>query len=224
MSSGYSKIITFNVTCGVPTAVELPAPPRGMLERVILTQVGGDHGEAATCNIYDRKGACKVANDLNVAKSGSFNSYDSAEGAMRIYLDEPSNLIVGDKIQLKGFSDLAYDNVPATVVDIVNAAPSYSVVLDLTYSDTLSLEFGRWQSIPFNPTTQPVTHLVYTFNKLDDEDYVAFDVQRSYENKDNQDIAMRTRNSALWLEVLTVGAAEQFTFQIAYTCRADTIV
>jgi hypothetical protein len=218
MSSGYSKVISFSVTCGTPAAIELPAPPRGVLERVILTQVGGG-AEAATCNIYDRKGACEAATDLNVAHSGVIAAVADASGFASVTTTAAHNLTVGDSVEFKNCSESTY-NVLQTVTAVVSDT---QFITDVAYVSPESAG-ALWQTAPFNPTTQPITHLVYTFNKLSGTDYSSFDVQRSYENKDNQSNTMRRRASALWLEVLTVGTAETLNFEIAYTCRADTVV
>lgn len=218
MASGYSKTVEFEFACGTPVAIELPMPPRGVLERVIMTQLD-DHPEAAVCNIYDRKGACIAANDLNVKHEGVVASIADNGGQAEITTSEPHNLIVGDEIELKGCVETGYNGLQ-TVVEVLGDTV---LVTDKPYTDVEG--FGPlWQTKPFDPTTAPITHLMYTFNKVGGTDYTDFDIGRAYENKDNQSPTMRSRHSALWLEVLTEGAAELLKFQIAYTCRADTVV
>jgi hypothetical protein len=219
MSSGYSRVVEFQVTCGVPAAIELPMPPRGLLERVILTQLD-DHPEAATCNIYDRRGACEAATDINVTHSGVVVDVADASGFIAVTTDDPHNLIVGDVIELKGCSEATYNSLQ-TVTEIVSDT---EFVTDKAYVSPESGTGLLWQTEPFDPTTAPITHLMYTFSKLAGTDFTAFDINRAYENKDNRSPTMRARNSAMWLEVLTVGTAEILTFQIAYTCRADAVV
>lgn len=220
MSSGYSRVVEFQVTCGTPAAIELPMPPRGVLERVILTQLD-DHPENATCNIYDRRGACEAANDLNVRLSGAIAGITDAGGYVQIETTQPHNLLAGDQIEVKGCSEVSY-NVAQIVIEVISDTEF------VTNQSYVSGEAGTavllWQTLPFNPTTAPITHLMYTFNKTGGTDYTDFDINQAYENKDNQSSTMRARTSAMWLEVLTVGAAEILTFQIAYTCRADAVV
>jgi hypothetical protein len=218
MASGYSKVVTFELFCGTPVAVELPMPPRGVLERVILTQLD-DHPEDATCNIYDRRGACVAAMDLNVASSGGVVSLVEADGLSQITTDQPHNLIPGAVIELKGCEEGSY-NTLQTVVEVLSGT---ELITDKAYVSDEGFS-PLWQTQPFDETTAPVTHLLYTFSKVGGTDYAEFDLNRAYENKDNQSPTMRSRHSALWLEVLTEGAAEPLKFQIAYTCRADTVV
>lgn len=217
MATAVSRIVQFTAICGTPTAVELPAPPRGSLERVIFTQVDGEL-EAATCNIYDRRGACLVANDLNVSNSGDIVAVNESAGFVAITTAAAHALAVGDVIELKGLTTPTY-NTEHTVTEIINET---EVVTDVAYVSDESA--GLWQTRPNSPTYAPVTHLVYTFTKASDADYTAFNLNRVYENSDNYTLELRTRRTALWLEVLTVGAAEPLKFQIAYTCRTDTVV
>lgn len=216
MATGYSRTVPFTVVCGVPAAIALPAPPRGVLDRVILTQLDS-HAEAATCNIYDRKGACKAAIDLHVTQSGEVVSVVAAGGGdVQITTASPHYLKVGDQIELKNCVELSY-NVLQTVTTVLSDT---EVVTNVAY---VSDEFSGvlWQTKPFLPTYAPVTHLVHTFNKIAGTDYIALDLDYAYENQDNQIEVTRLRTSALYLEVLTVGTAEPLEFQVAYTCRAD---
>lgn len=216
MATGYSRTVPFTVVCGVPAAIALPAPPRGVLDRIILTQLDS-HAEAATCNIYDRKGACKAATDLHVTQSGEVVSVVAAGGGdVQITTAAPHYLKVGDQIELKNCVELSY-NVLQTVTTVLSDT---EVVTNVAYvSDELSGVL--WQTKPFLPTYAPVTHLVHTFNKVAGTDYIALDLDYAYENRDNQLEVTRLRTSALYLEVLTVGTAEPLEFQVAYTCRAD---
>jgi hypothetical protein len=222
MATGYSKIVSFDVTCGTPAFVELPAPPRGILERVIVTQVSGGP-EEAELNIYDRRGACIPAVDLNVAHSGIVTNISDSSGFVLLETDVEHNLRVGDQIELKNSSQDNY-NVIHTVTAVVSDT---EVVTDIAFTIPGSTPLNvniLWQSKPFDPTTAPITHLVYSATKLNSGDYTQFDINRAYENKDNQSATMRCRTSALWLEVLTVGGAETLGFEIAYTCRADATI
>jgi hypothetical protein len=219
MSSGYSRVVEFEFPCGTPVAVELPMPPRGILERVILTQLD-DHPEAATCNIYDRRGACVAANDINVRNSGSVSDISDNSGYIVVTTSAAHELIVGDEIEIKGCTELSY-NTLQTVTEVLSET---EFVTDVAFVSSETGSGLLWQTKPFDPTTAPVTHLMYTFSKVSGTDYTDFDINQAYENKDNRSPTMRARNSAMWLEVLTVGTAELLKFQVAYTCRADGVV
>lgn len=215
MATGYSKVVQFTVVCGTPACIELPMPPRGILERLIVTQVSGPT-EEGTLNVYDRKGACIAGHDLNVAHSGVIDSIYDVSGSAGVETTTPHNLLPGDTFEVKNATTTAY-NVTFTVVSVVNA---YQLVTDVAYTAPES-GGALWQTTPFNPTTAPITHLVYTGAKESGTDLKVFDLNRAYENKDNQSVTMRCRYSALWLEVLTVGGPETLGFEVAYTCRAD---
>jgi len=232
MASGYSRTIDFTGLAGVPLAIELPMPPRGVLERVVFTQISGD-SITANCYIYDRRGACIAAGDLNVINSGVVTGiYETTTGIggfLAIVTDEAHNLVVGSVIEIKNSTEESYNSLQ-TVTIVYDAT---TVVTDKVYlgDDTNSLLL--WQTMPFEATTRPVTHLMNYFVSNGEGGgpggaYVSFGIDQAYENKDNQSQTMRSRYSALWLEVLTTAndpAVEQpFRCQIAYTCRADTVV
>lgn len=228
MSSVYSRTVQCSFFCGQAAFVELPAPPRGKLERLIITQVDA-HPEAATINIYDRRGACLAATDLNVKAAGTVVGSQDTDGLLHITLDDDHGLIAGARIELKNCDVPEYN-----AVHVVAAVPATDeLVLDIAYAGPLTTENSLsitlitpvlWQTEPFLPTKPPVTHLVLTDTISAGDDKILFDLNRSYENRDNQDFNMRTRHSALWLEFITTGQAEPLVFEIAYTCRADTIV
>ena len=215
MATGYSNIVSFSVTRGVKSCTALPMPPRGILERVILTQTSGTNTNA-TLNIYDRKGACYAGNDLNVTASGIIDSVYNSSGAAGVETAQPHHLLPGDTFVIKNATEAAY-NTTFTVVSVVN---DYQVITNVSYTNSEGAG-ALWQTPPSNPTTAPITHLVYTAAKTGGSDYTEFDINRAYENKDNQSETMRTRASYLWLELVTTGAATTLTFEIAYTCRAD---
>lgn len=221
MGSGYSNTVTVDVTCGTPQLVGLPMPPRGQLNRLIMTQTAGN-AEEATCNLYDRRGACTRGTDLNVKFSGTYNSVTGGgenDTYAVIWFDNPHDLIPGDKIVLKTLSgNQSYNGLILTVTEVLT---SLKVLVDTPYIDD---DYGIWQSAPWMPTTAPVTHLVYSFSKEAGTDYIEFNLNLEYENKDNQSETMRCRASYLWLDILTVGSPEQVTYQIAYTVKSDTVV
>jgi hypothetical protein len=217
MASGYSRVVPFSIICGTPACVELPMPPRGELDRLIITQVSGDP-EAATINVYDRKGACIAANDLNVTESGTLATTANSSGSTLITFSADHHLFAGNRIEVKGSGVASYDGTHL-ITEVVSVT---EVVTDVSYDEAGT--GGLWQTLPFDPTNKPITHLVLTANITSGEDYIAFDINRAYENKDNRSETMRSRHSALWLEFLTVGAVEPSDWQVAYTCRADAIV
>jgi hypothetical protein len=215
----YSRVVSVQFSCGTPTAVELPMPPRGELTRMIITQTAGDP-EEATCHLYNRKGACTLGTDLNVRASGIFTSVDDdGDGNAAVSFDEPHGLLPNDQFVLKSQnSETAYAGTVFTVVTVLSAT---QVITDVTYTVADS---GVWQVLPWLPITAPVTHLVKTFTKESGTDLIETSLQLPYENQDNQSQTMRCRHSALWLDILTVGAAELLTFEIAYTVKSDTVV
>lgn len=213
MASGYSRIVTVDGTTSVPQCVELPAPPRGVLDRIIVTQVDGVAG-VGDITIYNRKGACSVANDLNVDESGQVVAITNSGGKAAIETDAAHNLKVGDTIEIKGNTVAAY-NTTHTVESITSDTV---VVTDISY--TSDGTDGYWQTSPFLPTNNPASHLVYS-GSLVSGSLQAFDIDRGYENRDNQSETMRSRYSALWAE-FTPGSSA--TFEIAITCEADQII
>jgi hypothetical protein len=217
MASGYSRVVPFSIICGTPACIELPAPPRGVLERLIITQKDGDP-EAAIINVYDRKGACIAASDLNVTESGTVITYGVGGATTTVLFTADHNLQVGNQFEIKGSGRAEYD-VIHTVTSVVNPT---TVVTDVSFTDETS--GGRWQTLPFNPTNKPITHLMLTANVTSGEDLVLFDIHRAYENKDNQSETMRCRHSSLWLEFLTEGEVDPSDWEVAYTCQADTVI
>jgi hypothetical protein len=217
MASGYSRVVPFSIICGTPACIELPAPPRGVLERLIITQKSGDP-EAAIINVYDRKGACVAANDLNVTESGLVATIGNDTGFTAVAFSADHHLIVGNQIEIKG-SDVTGYNTDHLIVEV---ADTDIVITDVVY--TANGTGGLWQTLPFNPTNKPITHLMLTANVTSGEDLVLFDIHRAYENKDNQSETMRCRHSSLWLEFLTVGAVDPSDWEVAYTCQADTVI
>jgi len=196
-----------------PICVELPLPPRGTLDRIILTQLDGTPG-AGTVNIYNRKGACSTANDLNVAESGSVVTVDNEGGMARVMFDADHNLTVGATFEVKGCSTAAY-NVTHTVTTVMS---SILVVTDVAY--TAGGAGGLWQTPPFNATNNPASHLVYS-GTIAAGSLQAFDIDRGYENSDNQSKTMRARYQALWAEVTP---AETGNYEIAATAEADAVL
>jgi hypothetical protein len=213
MANGYSRIVTVDGTAATSTCVELPAPPRGTLERIIVTQLDGVNG-IGDITIYNRKGACSSSNDLNVAESGSVTTVTDLAGSARITFAADHNLIVGATLEIKG-CDVADYNVTHTVT----AVPlSGVVVTDIAYTSVGT--GGLWQTSPYIPTSNPASHIVYA-GSLTSGSLQAFDISRGYENRDNESQTMRSRYQALWAEFTPATTA---TYEIAITCEADSII
>lgn len=210
MAGGYTRVVKFTGTAGQPQCVELPVPPRGVLERLIITQLNGTPG-AGTVSIFDRKGACQGETDLNVDESGEVTGVTSSGGSAAVEFAADHNLQVGDTFEIKECDVAAY-NVTHTVVEVTS---STVVVTDISY--TSDGTGGVWQTSPFLPTNNPASHLLYEGNLASGE-LKAFDVDQSYENRDNQSETMRTRYQALWLEITP---AQSGDFEVSVTAESD---
>jgi len=57
MTVPYTRTLLFSTESGVEACVELPAPPRGVLERIVIKQTEGELG-GFSYNLYDRAQAC----------------------------------------------------------------------------------------------------------------------------------------------------------------------
>lgn len=212
MPSGYSRIVSFDGEAATPVCVELPVPPRGTLSRLILTQLTGTPG-AGTVVIYDRKGACALETDLNVAESGEVSTVLTAGGQASVTFTAEHNLKVGETFEIKGCTVAAY-NVTHTVTAVTS---STVVVTDIAYVSNGS--GGVWQTSPFDPTRNPASHIVYT-GTIVAGSLQSFDINRGYANSDNQSETMRTRYQALWAEVTPTQTG---SYEIAITAESDVI-
>lgn len=213
MASGYARVVSVDGVATETQCVELPTPPRGTVDRIIVTQLDGAGG-ASTIAIYNRKGACSVANDLNVDESGDVVDVTTDGGQAAVQTDAAHNLKVGDTIEIKGCDVAAY-NVTHTVTEVTSDTV---VVTDIAY--TSDGTGGLWQTSPFLPTNNPASHLVYS-GSLTSGSLQAFDIDRGYENRDNQSETLRSRYSALWAEFTPDVTA---SYEIAITCEADSII
>tara|TARA_R110000751_G_scaffold83600_1_gene167703 strand:- start:2756 stop:3397 length:642 start_codon:yes stop_codon:yes gene_type:complete len=213
MASGYSRIVTVNGTAATAQCVELPTPPRGTLDRIVVTQTSGVAG-VGDITIYNRKGACSVANDIHVAESGTISTVADNGGVALVTTAADHNLIAGNTFEVKGCSQAAY-NVTHTVTAVVSPTV---VVTDVTF--TVGGTGGLWQTSPYIPTSNPASHLIYS-GSLAAGSLQAFDIDRGYENRDNESETMRSRNTALWAEFTPATTA---TYEIAITCEADQII
>lgn len=215
MASNYSRTVPFSATGGVSVCVELPLPMQGALSRLIITQRSGVAVTAAF-TLYDRKGACSVATDLNVTGSGTVVDVATSGGFAAITTSATHSLKIGNTLEVKGSSVAAY-NVTHTVTSVPSTT---QVVTDIAF--TAAGAGGYWQTSPYNPTMSPVTHMVLTDTKLDSADYISLVLDRPYENRDNQSITLRSRYAALWLSFLPAGTGAK-TWEVAYTSKVDDI-
>ena len=211
MAVGYSRIVEFSATTPTKTCVELPACPRGMLERLVITQLTGTSA-GGDFKVYDRKGACANANDLNVSLSGGVTSVADSSGQARITTDADHGLKVGDTIEVKGNTVSAY-NVTHTVTVVVSAT---EVDTDIAY--TSGGTGGLWQTSPYLETRNPASHVVFN-GTVASGSFADYNIDRGYENRDNQSETMRARYQALWLEF---EPDQTGTFEVAVTTEASS--
>lgn len=209
--AGYSRTVKFNVPGTGVACVELPCPPRGKIDRLIVTQINGTPG-GGTISIYDRKGACPNEVDLNVDESGAVTSIVTNGGFVQLTTDADHNLKVGDEIEIKDCTVAAYN----TIHKVTEVVSSTVVVTDVSF--TSGATDGVWQSSPFIPSVNPASSLVYT-NSLTSGSLQAFDVDQHYENRDNQSETMRARHAGLWLYIDTANTGD---YEVSITSEADS--
>jgi phage-related tail fiber protein len=221
MASEYSRVVAFSGNSNAIQALELPAPSYGTLDRFIITQTSpASNTGNGTFKVYDRRSACIGLTDLNVANSGSIVSISNASGQLTIVFNAPHNLIAGNSFLIKD-CDTADYNITYTVASV---ASTTSVIVSSGITGG-SETTGVWQTIPFNPRTSPPTSLVYSGTVTAGTTFQAFDLNRGYENKDNQDINLRSRHTGLWLEFTSasLGAEIMLGWEVAYTCQTNSV-
>ena len=221
MASEYSRVVAFSGNSNAIQALELPAPSYGVLDRFIITQTSPTSNTGSgTFKVYDRRSACIGLTDLNVANSGSIVSISNASGQLTIVFNAPHNLIKGVSFLIKD-CDTADYNITYTVESVASAT-SVIVSSGITGSSETT---GVWQTIPFNPRTSPPTSLVYSGTVTAGTTFQAFDLNRGYENKDNQDINLRSRHTGLWLEFTSASLGDEIMlgWEVAYTCKTNSV-
>jgi len=221
MASEYSRVVAFSGNSNAIQALELPAPSYGTLDRFIITQTSPTSNTGSgTFKVYDRRSACIGLTDLNVANSGSIVSISNASGQLTIVFNAPHNLIKGVSFLIKD-CDTADYNITYTVESVASAT-SVIVSSGITGSSETT---GVWQTIPFNPRTSPPTSLVYSGTVTAGTTFQAFDLNRGYENKDNQDINLRSRHTGLWLEFTSASLGDEIMlgWEVAYTCKTNSV-
>ena len=228
MAGTYSRVVeASSITGGVSNCIELPMPARGTLDRLILKQTSGT-GVDFDYTVYNRKGACPAGNDLHV-NAGTVTAVVSNGLSQKCKLTythdqfEPYgySLQVGDTIYIKGTNVSAY-NVVHTIQKVVDAT---TVETNVGYSSGITTN-GLWQdSIPkVFPRHDPTMHLVMTeATGTAGNTSANFDLNRVYENDDNQDVTKRTQATALWLDLQPAGVATDLEFEVAYTVNVEFI-
>mgnify|MGYP006167940635 FL=1 len=221
MASEYSRVVAFSGNSNAIQALELPAPSYGTLDRFIITQTSpASNTGSGTFKVYDRRSACIGLTDLNVANSGSIVSISNASGQLTIVFNAPHNLIQGVSFLIKDCDTADYN----TTYTVASVASTTSVIVSSEIEEEDETT-GVWQTIPFNPRTSPPTSLVYSGTVTAGTTFQAFDLNRGYENKDNQDINLRSRHTGLWLE-FTADALDPdiaLGWEVAYTCKTNSV-
>ena len=227
MAGTYSRVVEATTTGGVSNCIDLPMPARGTLDRLILKQTAGADVDF-DYTVYNRKGACPAGNDLHV-NAGTVVSIGNNNGSQfTITHDqfEPYGykLQVGDKLWVKGVSPSGYNstggNGPHTIVSVDNAA---GTLITTNFSYIGAGLYGYWQDNDPKvfPIHDPTMHLVMAENTGTSGNASAnFDMNRIYENDDNQDFTKRTQATSLWLDLQPAGSGSK-TFEVAYTVNVE---
>lgn len=140
---------------------------------------------------------------------------------LTVTFSAPHVLKVGSSFFIKDCNVALY-NKTYTVTAIVS--DTAVTVSSSTFSST-AITSGVWQTDPFNPKTSPPTSLVYSGTVAAGTTFQAFDLNRGYENKDNQDINLRSRHTGLWLEFTSDALSPDIMlgWEVAYTCKTNSI-
>lgn len=222
MAGTYSKTVEASVTGGIANCVELPMPPHGILDRLIIKQTSGVD-VSFDFKVYSRKGACERAADLHV-NAGEVTAVADNGGQAQLTLTQTQyypygyELAVGDKLYVKGSNVAAY-NVVHTIQSVDSAT---EFTTDISYTSGITTN-GIWQdSEPqVYARREPDMFLVLdTTSGTSGNPSKSFDIERAYENEDNQDVTKRTAKTALWMD-LTPGGTGSKTFEIGYTTEVE---
>ena len=218
MGGTYSRVVEASVTGGVSNCIEIPVPPRGVLERIIVKQTAGTDVDFDFV-VYNRKGACPSAIDLHV-NGGAVTAVVTNGGSSQLTITTTQTypygheLVVGDKLYVKGTNVASY-NVVHTIVSVESAT---LVTTDITYSSAITTA-GVWQdSVPqVYKRNDPTMHIVNeSTTGIAGNASAIFDLERTYENADNQDITARRLATSLWVDLQPAGSGSK-TFEVAYT-------
>lgn len=220
MGGTYSRVVEASVTGGVSNCIELPLPPRGTLERLIVKQTAGTNVDFDFV-VYNRKGACPTGNDLH-CNAGTVTSIATNGGAtqLTIVIDRAYpygyKLNVGDEIYVKG-SDVSAYNIVHTITSIDNDDGTLITTSGIAYSAPGTGGYWQDNAPQVYVRSDPAMHIVNASTAGTAGNASAnFDMDRTYENADNQDVTARRLATALWLDLQPSGSASK-TFEIAYT-------
>lgn len=211
MPAAYTRSVQFEASSTTPVCVRVNVPFRGRLTRFVLEQVGGT-AIAAKVKLYDRRGACSVANDVNVRLSGEVDTVTTHIDGSQVLFTEPHGLFPGDRIEVKTCSVDAY-NTTHIVLAVIDDS---TIVSNVSY-DTSDGAGGYWQTPPFLTTRAPSTHLLLQDDVYPNSPIVRLDIDRPYENRDNQNELTRLLNDALWLEFTPLDDEGVTLWELGYT-------
>ena len=222
MGGTYSRVVEASVTGGEANCIELATPPRGALQRLIVKQTSGTDVDFDYV-VYNRKGACPSAYDLFV-NGGTVTAVTDNGGQAQLTITHDQSypygheLAAGDKIYVKGTNVSGY-NVVHTISSVDSTT---QVTTDIAYSAGITTN-GLWQdSEPqVYSRSDPSMHIVNeSTTGIAGNASANFDMERTYENADNQDVTARRLKTALWLDLQPAGTGAK-TFEIAYTTDVD---
>ena len=219
MGGTYSRVVEATVDGGTSNCIELPVPPRGVLERVIVKQTSGTDVDFDFV-VYNRKGACPTGIDLHV-NGGAVTAVVDNGGSTKLTLTTTQTYPHGytlkkdDVIYVKGTNVTAY-NVVHTIVSVDSAT---EFTTNVTYSSGITTD-GVWQdSVPqVYKRNDPTMHIVNeSTTGTAGNASAAFDLERTYENADNQDVTARRLATSLWVDLQPDGSEAAIKYEIAYT-------
>jgi hypothetical protein len=213
MGISASGSTTFTNNGTAVTCVELGVHARGTLQRLIVAKVSGTT-LGGTVKIYDRRGACVGQPDLEV-KSGAIVSLTDSSSFVRLTSATAHGLGFGDRIEFKDAARVTYPGIHTVTAKVSDT------VVDLNVAYTANAA-GIWQTEPWVPTQLPQTHLILVDTVSAEGEMVKFDLNRGYENRDNQDSISRRRSPSLWLEYTPAEGSGACVFHVAYTSVSDS--
>ena len=201
----YSREFVFEFEDSDQVFFELPTPAHGLLDRLTVSKLGGALTEVQV-RVYNRRGACVGGID-RFCRGGAIDSVADQAGKVRLVTAEPHKFLGGEKLLLKD-TDTVLDRVVGTVTAVVDAT---TVDTDLTHT---AVSAGYWQTAPkIYPLLPAEAYLVYSAANIP---VAEFDLDREYENRDNQDEHARTRQTALYLQMNPNNSG---TVVVAYTIK-----
>jgi len=216
MSTVATRTILFDSDGVAPTCAQLGVPTYGRLSRFALS-LGVGTITGGTLYIYDRKGACQNELDLNTKASG-FATIANAGGLVQVTAPVDHRVYPGDMVEFKGPPRAEY---PA-VYQVLTIPSSTVFVLDTPYvapADPL----GLWQTAPMFPTLNPINHVVVVEAVPATGELLLLELNRAYQNRDNQNELLRQMTPALWLEYIPQGGSGAATFQFSYTTQPHAV-